>query len=140
MRISDFQIVWAPGTAGETPLLALDDTMDSEIRVPLAQLVDVGRPDFQAGGLPVSRGNRRRRLEFSVRRENATAAAAWLAVFQALAWSPWGQKQTIRITPRSGTARNHPAVIMSCRHEVARGSGLNETVHQYVFRLGGPLE
>ncbi|MFU8894004.1 MAG: hypothetical protein ACNA8L_10285 [Luteolibacter sp.] len=138
MRISDFQIIWAPGTGEEKILLALGDTMDSEIRMPLAQLVDVGRPDFQKGGLPVSRGNRRRRLEFSVRTEHASVNAAWLAVFAALAWSPWGEKQTIRITPRGGTARNHPAVMMACRHEVAKGSGLAETIHQYTFRLGGP--
>jgi len=139
MRTSDWTITWAPGTADELPLLALGDVLDSEIRIPRSQFVDVGRPDFSRHGIPVIRGNRRRRLDFEVRREHASVSDAWLAVFAALAAAPWGEKEILRLTPRGGTARNHAAVLLACRHEVAKGGGPAETIHGYSFRLGGPI-
>lgn len=135
MRLSDWQIVWAPGEAGERTLLALDDVMEDEIRLPLSQLADVGRPDFSLTGLPVSRGNRKRRIEFTRRDSHATLLDAWQAVFSALAADAWAVKKTLRITPRSGSATNYTAALLSSSHRVAPESGVAETIHSYAIRI-----
>lgn len=135
MRVSDWQIVWDPAGAGERTLLALDDVLEDEIRLPLSQSADVGRPDFSLTGLPVARGNRKRRLEFTRRADHASVEAAWQAVFVALAADAWGAKKTLRITPRGGSAANFTAALLSSSHRVAPDGGPAETLHSYAIRI-----
>ena len=135
MRVSDWQIVWDPSGAGERVLLALDDLLEDEIRMPLSQSADIGRPDFSLTGLPVARGNRKRRIEFTRRDSHATVEAAWQAVFAALAADAWGVKKTLRITPRGGSAANYTAALLSSNHRVAPDGGPAETLHAFAFRI-----
>lgn len=135
MRVSDWQIVWNPAGAGVRTLLAVDDVMDGEIRLPLSQMGDVGMPDFSAGGLPVARGNRRRRVEFTRIDSHGSVDAAWAAVFSCLADDPWGVKGTLSITPRGGVAVSYQAAILSSTHRVAPDGGPAETLHSYALRI-----
>lgn len=135
MRVSDWQIVWDPASAWPRTLLAVDDILDGEIRLPLSQMGDVGRPDFSAGGLPVARGNRKRRLEFTRIDSHASVDEAWAAVFASLADDPWGLKGTLSITPRGGVAVLFTAAILSSTHRVSPDGGPVETLHSYSFRI-----
>lgn len=135
MRVSDWQIVWDPAGAGERVLLSLGDLMEEEIRLPLSQATDIGRPDFSLTGLPVTRGNRKRRLEFARRDEHANVLTAWQAVFAELSADAWGEKKTLRLTPRGGSAVNYTAALLSSSHRMAPEGGLAETLHSYAFRV-----
>lgn len=119
-------------------LLSPGDLMDAEVRMPGGQATDVGRADFARGGKPVSRGNRRRRLEFSRVDEYDSTDDAWLEVFRAMVADPWGVKATLRVTPRGGSAVDFPAAFLSTRHRMLGGDPV-ETMHEYVLRIGGAL-
>lgn len=134
MRVSDWQIVWDPSGDGERTLLSLGDMMESDIRLPISISSDVGRPDFSLTGIPVSRGNRKRRVEFSRRDGHSSVLDAWQALFTELAADPWGLKKTLRITPRGGSATNYTAALLSSSHRVV-SDGLAESSHSYAFRI-----
>jgi hypothetical protein len=134
IRISPWRIIW---DAGGTPVTLLDygDDMDGEIRLDGVQLVDVGRMDFAQGGLPVARGNRKRRIEFSRRVPHSTAVASWQATLNAVRTAPWGVKKTLTVTPQGGTARSFTAALLSCRHKPDTLDGMIESFHSYAFRI-----
>lgn len=134
MRNSDWTITWDPlGTP--LVLLALDDVMDSEIRLGGQQLVGSGLSDFALRAVAISRQNRKATLEFTRRQSRYDAASAWLACATALIATPWGLKKTLRITPRGGSARDYTAAVLSCTHRPAHDDGLIESVHSYSFRI-----
>lgn len=134
MRHSDWTITW--DQAG-TPLvlLALDDVMDSEIRLGGQQLVGSGLSDFALRAVAISRQNRKATLEISRRLPHATTSAAWLACATALIAAPWGKKATLRITPRGGSARDYTAALLSSTHKPAHDDGLIESIHSYSLKI-----
>lgn len=134
MRNSDWTITWDP--AG-TPLvlLALDDVMDSEIRLGGQQLTGSGLSDFALRAVAISRKNRKVTLEITRRLPHATTAAAWQDCMFALIAAPWGLKKTLRITPRGGAARDYTAALLNSTHKPAHDDGLIEAIHSYSLRI-----
>jgi hypothetical protein len=135
MRESAWEIIWDAAGASPATLLTYGDLMDAEIRLDGQQLVASGKPDFAPGAIPASRGNARRRLEFSRRVAHATAAASWQAALDALRAAPWGTKATLTIQPSGGALRSYTAALLSCRHRPDHADGLIESVHDYAFRV-----
>jgi len=135
IRLSNWRIVWDAGGTSPRVLLDFGDPMDAEIQLPRDQVTDVGRPDFSLSGIPISRGNRKRRIEFSRRDEHANGVAAWQAVFNALRTDPWAIKATLSIQPEGGTARLYDAALLSASHHPTTEDGAVESVHSYAFRI-----
>jgi hypothetical protein len=133
-RISPWRIIW---DVGGTPATLLDygDEMDTEIRLDGQQLTDVGALDFALAGLPVARGNLKRRLEFSRRLPHTTAAASWQAVLAAVRSAPWGVKKTLTVQPQGGTVRSFTAALLACQHKPDTLDGIIESAHSYAFRI-----
>ena len=117
MRDSAWKVTWAP--AAETPLVLMDygDLMDDEIARDVIQLVDIGRFDQAATGLPYGRGNKKRRLELTRTVEFDTAAESWQAMIDAAASDPWKVKELLQITPLSGGSQFVRAAILSISRE-----------------------
>jgi len=135
IRLSNWRIVWDAGGTVPRVLLDFGDSMDAEIQIPREMVTDIGRPDFALSGIPISRGNRKRRVEFSRRDEHATGVAAWQAVFNALRSDPWGKKSALSIQPEGGTARLYDAALLSASHRPTTEDGVVESVHSYAFRI-----
>ena len=117
MRNSAWQIVWEP--TGESPRVLLDfgDLMEREITLPVEGLSFIGRSDFAPSAIPVSRGNVRRRLEFSRRDAHSTAAESWEKCSQEIASLPWGMRSILSLQPLGGLQRYYYAAIANSAHE-----------------------
>lgn len=140
MRNSDWKITWDP--AGDAlVLLDYDDLMDSEIRMDGQQLVEAGKSDFAVRAVFMSRGNSKRRLEFTRRIEHATGAASWNAWHAALAAVPWGAKASLKIAQRAGQFWIcDAAAVLSSSHRLSTEDGIIESVHQYSLRITQPID
>ena len=134
-RVSDWEIVWAPGTAGERTLLAAGDLMAEELSNNEASAVAVGVLDGTPTARLVSRGNAARRMEFSRVIEHETMADAWKANMQAMAAEPWGITSSLPITPAGQSVREVRAALLSTSHTMATDNGAIETIHRYRFRV-----
>lgn len=138
MRDSGWRITWDP--AGETPRVLLDfgDPMDGEIQRDLVQVVDVGRFDQAMQGRPFGRKNRKRRLEFNRLVEFSDGAEAFLAMLDAAADDPWGEKQLARIEPILGGSVFARAALLSFERDFVTQPfpGYSE---KYAFRVDSGL-
>lgn len=134
LRNSDWKITWEPSGVALV-LLDFDDLMDYELKLPIVQLADATRSDFGLRSVTVSRGNIKRRAEFTRRIPTTTPVLAWRACFLAISADPWALKGILRIQPRSGTARDYTAALLSSKHRPAFEDGLCESVHDYAFRI-----
>lgn len=136
IRDSPWEIIWSVAGSAPVTLLTYGEAMDSEIRVNGQQLTAVGKSDFARSAVPISRGNVKRRLEFSRRTPHATAAAAWQAAMDALKLAPWGIKGTLSIQPAGGSARLYPAALLSVAARPDSIDGLTEHVESWAWRIG----
>ena len=135
LRESSWEIIW--DAAGDSPavLLTHEDLMDAEIRLPTTQLTGVGKPDFSPTGLPKGFGNKKRRLEFSRRIPQPSAAAAFQAALDGVRLAPWGIKAVLTIQPRGGAVRSYTAALLSCAHRPDNLDGICEVLQNWSFRV-----
>lgn len=135
IRGSQWRITWNPWSEDSREILAIGDAMDRDVSMPRRQLVDVGAPDFAAGGIPVGRGNRSGRLDFDRRLPHETAAESWEVCSAAVAADPWGKVGVLEIQPQSGVARYYRAALANSTHQPAADSAWAESVHSWSWRI-----
>lgn len=135
IRESSWEIIWSVAGADPVTLLTYGDAMDAEIRLSGQQLAGTGRSDFARSAVPISRGNAKRRLEFSRRTPHATAALAWQAAMATVKLAPWGLKGMLSIQPAGGTARLYQAALLSVAARPDSLDGLTEHVESWAWRL-----
>jgi hypothetical protein len=135
MRLSDWRITWT-SVEGSTDLLGFDEDMDEEISLNGQWLTPVAKSDFALRSVALPRGNHRARLDFSVRRPQATAAASWLAALADLKAAPYHQKGVLEIRLREiFHGQSFAAVLLNSSHAPALLDGIIETRSQYSFRI-----
>jgi hypothetical protein len=135
-RESPWRITWNPAGATPRVLLEFGDPMDGEIQRDLVQVVDVGRFDQAILGRPYGRKNRKRRLEFNRLVEFASNAEAFVAMLEAAANDPWGEKQLVQIAPMAGGSAYGRAALLSVDRQFVTQPfpGFSE---RYAFRIDG---
>ena len=147
MRASTFKIVWNPFGSPAQTLLGWGDLMEEEVAQSLQQLVDVGKFNFAKWSLPLGRGNMKRRLEFSLRRQTPSDLpdhAMSNAANEQFLWSlwnvnnsMWGKSQTLMVHGFGIDPVFFEAVLLDCN---SRATGIEEwplpeCVTSYVFDI-----
>ena len=135
MRNSGWEIVWEPTGASPRMLLDFGDPMETEITLPVEGASFIGRSDFAASAVPVSRGNARRRLGFSRRLKHGSGPESWARCSEEIAALPWGTRGIVSLRPLGGLQRYFHAAVADSSHEPGTGFTQPESVHGYSLRV-----